>query len=135
MTENTKRPNALLGAITQMESAAFRAGQVGRRLLTEHPHLTLRRATCSTYSNVDRGYDDDPFKPRLEIRADSLDSARAWALALGAELTLSTRDATTFVLETGGFETEIDGVLMEIHGSRSLPDDEAAAWRAGGGAA
>ena len=41
MTETTA--TALLDTVTELESNVFRAGQVARRLLAEHPHLPVRR--------------------------------------------------------------------------------------------
>ena len=126
MTENTK--NLLLDAVTQMESAVFRAGQVGRRLLSEHPDLTVRRATCSLYTYID-GYDSDPVVPKVALQADGLDGARAWAQAIGTELTLSAREGGCHVFERGVCEADVDGVLVQVAGARTLSDDEAAAWR------
>ncbi|WP_055535662.1 hypothetical protein [Streptomyces graminilatus] len=126
MTEKTT--NVLLDAVTQMESAVFRAGQVARRLLSEHPDRTVKRATCSLYTYID-GHYSEPAVPKLDLIADSLDDARAWAQAIGTELTLDTRETTYHVFETGVCEANVDGVLVQVTGSRTLSDDEAAAWR------
>jgi len=126
MPENT---NPLLDAVTHQESAVFRAGQVARRLLSEHPHLTVTRATCSTFSHTDAW--EAPYgKATLDLRADGLDGARAWALVLGVELKLGTREHSGSVYEYGDCEAEVDGVMVQVAGSRRLLDDEAAAWRA-----
>lgn len=126
MTDNTT--NLLLDGITQLESAVFRAGQVARHLMSEHPDLTAKRVSYSVYGYIDED-DSDPGIPKLDLRADGLDGTRAWAQALGTELTLNTRGTTHYVFEVGECEADVDGVLVHVTGARALPDDEAAAWR------
>ncbi|MEV1063430.1 hypothetical protein [Streptomyces sp. NPDC050263] len=119
--------DVLLGGVMALESGAFRAGQVARRLLSEHPELTVRRATCSAYSHADT-WDPPTCTPTLDLRADGLDGVRAWALVLGAEVKPDMRGGP-YVYESGDCEAEVDGVLVRVTGSRKLTDDEAAAWR------
>ncbi|OYP17015.1 hypothetical protein CFC35_22980 [Streptomyces sp. FBKL.4005] len=118
----------LLTAVVHFESAVFRAGQVARQLHLEHPHLTVKRASCSAYSSA-ASYDDPSASARLEIRADGVDGARAWAAVLDTELHVEVRGGT-FVYEDARCSAVIDGVSVDVSGSRTLSDDEATAWRA-----
>jgi hypothetical protein len=129
MTENTS--TVLLDAVTEMESATFRAGQVARRLVAEHPQLTVRTATAGLYASA--YHDGDRHcQPRLELRAENVDAAHAWAEALGAEPETSTKDVGGWVYESAHCTATVDGVQVEVSGSRTLTADEAAAWRAAG---
>lgn len=128
MSENSTNP--LLDGITQMEAAAFRAGQVARRLLSEHPDLKVRKAVCSLYSYVDSLFDTGEDAPKLDIHAECLDGVRTWAQAMGVELKLSTRGTKYNVYESAEGEADVDGVTVIVSGSRVFSDDEAAAWRA-----
>lgn len=123
--------NSLLAAVTEMEAATFRAGQVARRLLGEHPHLPVRNATVGLYASA---YHDGEriSQPRMDVRVDGLDDARAWAQALGTEPETETRDVGGYVYESAVCTTTVDGVQIEVSGSRPLTADEAAAWRAAG---
>ncbi|MET9100001.1 hypothetical protein [Streptomyces antibioticus] len=129
MPANEIRTDVLLTAITHLESGAFRAGQVARHLLEQHPDLTVRRATCSTYSYADI-WDAQPSVPRLDLRVVGLDDARAWAAALDTALTVDVRDDSGSAYEHGECTATVDGVTVRVTGSRTLPDDEATAWRA-----
>ncbi|MFJ4322208.1 hypothetical protein ACIP3A_03680 [Streptomyces tricolor] len=120
----------LLTAVVHFESAAFRAGQVARQLHLEHPHLTVQRALCSAYGSAASYYDDPSVSARLEIGADDVDGARAWAAVLDTELHVQIRGGGTFVYEDAHCSAVIDGVSVEVSGSRTLSEDEATAWRA-----
>jgi hypothetical protein len=129
LTETTT--HVLLAAVTEMESATFRAGQVARRLIAEHPHLTVRSASAGMYATV---YHDGEHsgQPRLELRATGVGGVHAWAKALGADTDSSTKDAGGHVYESATLTADLDGVRIEVSGSRVLDADEAAAWRAAG---
>ncbi|MFF8485219.1 hypothetical protein [Streptomyces antibioticus] len=129
MSQTEDRTDILMTAIAHLESGAFRAGQVARRLMTEHPGLTVHRATCSTHSYGDT-WGPVSGVPLLDLRADDLDGARAWATALSTTLTLGTREHSGSVFQYGDCEAAVDGVRVRVTGSRTLPEDEGAAWRA-----
>ena len=129
MTETTA--TVLLDAVTELESSVFRAGQVARRLLAEHPHLPVRHATVSLYGARYRD-GDRSSSARLEVLAEGIDGARAWAEALGVEPQTKWDDGGSYVFETGHCTVTVDGLLIEVTGSRALTDEEAAAWRAAG---
>ncbi|EYT83976.1 hypothetical protein CF54_04185 [Streptomyces sp. Tu 6176] len=118
-----------LAALVPLEGALFRAGQVARRLIAEHPELTVTRSKWHTYSRAD-SYAPPSAEVGWQVYTDGLDGARAWAAVLGAELALKTSDAGAFVFETGHCTVEVDGVEIEVDGSRMLTDTEAVAWRA-----
>ncbi|MFB7597211.1 hypothetical protein [Streptomyces sp. NPDC056160] len=118
-----------LAALVALEAAMFRAGQVARRLVAEYPDLTVSRTAWHVFSRAD-SYDGPSVTVGMELYADDLDGACAWAAALGAELLLKTSDTTAYVFEHGHCTVEIDGVEVEVYGSRTLSDDEATAWRA-----
>ncbi|MEU3507903.1 hypothetical protein ABZ733_08225 [Streptomyces longwoodensis] len=129
MAETTS--SVLLAAVTEMESAAFRAGQVARRLIAEHPHLTVRTATAGMHATV---YSDGERsgQPRLELRTADTAGTHTWADALGAEPESRTKDVGSYVYESVTCTATVDGVLVEVSGSRPLDESEAAAWRAAG---
>jgi hypothetical protein len=128
-TETTT--HVLLTAVAEMESAAFRAGQMARRLVAEHPHLTVRTASVGMYATA---YHDGERtgQPRLELRAHDVDGVHAWAEALCADTESSTKDCGGYVYEAVTCETALDDVRIEVYGSRALDAEEAAAWRAAG---
>ncbi|MFF2522291.1 hypothetical protein [Streptomyces liangshanensis] len=69
----------LTTALEGLESWAFRAGQVGRRLLKEHPELAAAEAMPMAFWN----------SAKLGLTDGSLGSVEIdrWAAALGIELT------------------------------------------------
>ncbi|MDX5569359.1 hypothetical protein PYK79_47290 [Streptomyces sp. ID05-04B] len=123
--------NTLLTAVTELESATFRAGQVARRLLAEHPHLTVRNVSAGLYASAFLD-GERSSSARLDVRADGLEAARAWAEALGVEPQSEWTDGGIYVFESARCTATVDGVLIEVSGSRALPPEEAANWRAAG---
>ncbi|MYS44070.1 hypothetical protein GTY23_23125 [Streptomyces sp. SID5998] len=118
-----------LAAIVHLEAAVFRAGQVARRLVAEHLDLTVKRVSTHAFSTAD-AYDSPSAKAVVELFAEDLDGARAWATVLGVDLALKTSDATSHVFEHGRCTAEVDGVEIAVSGFRDLSAEEAAAWRA-----
>jgi len=122
MSENTKDR---LTAVMTMEAAAFRIGQVARRLLAQNSDGIHVEAADVI------GYDDGETRPEVKLRARDAASAQQFAKHLG--MNLKTSDIT------GGNwrpyrsvrgETEIDGITVSIRALDYLPEDEAAAWLA-----
>jgi hypothetical protein len=116
-------PTRPLAAIELLESQVFRLGQTARLLLTEHAADGL-----TIYQSFAVGYDDEA-SATLHLRADSFEGASTVAAALVMELRREIHDGY-HVRETVHGETVVDGITVELHASRALPDDEAAAWRA-----
>lgn len=110
-----------IAAITNMEAAAFRTGQVARRLLRDHPDL----ANLSFMALVgDGGFSDLEFSGDTSTR-EVLD---ACAAALGIALT--SKLGRPYV--RGGFESvkglaEIDGTKVTLTGTYLLTPEE---WEA-----
>ncbi|MFE1925844.1 hypothetical protein ACFW91_25135 [Streptomyces asoensis] len=125
MSETT---NPLLNAVTHMESTAFRAGQVARRVLTEHPHLTMRNASAGLYAFA---YQDGELDTQAEltVRVDGTDQVAAWAQALASEPEAKTQETDGHAYETSVCMATVDGVAVQVSGARRLTDEEAAAWR------
>ncbi len=121
-------------AIEALESGAFRVGQVMRRLLAEHPDLPMRRVRPSVY--VASWLDDEPADTaaRVEISARTIDGVRAWAKALDGDAEVQTVNPSTsrasMPFEHAEFTTRVDGVVLQVVGTRQLSAEEAAAWHA-----
>ncbi|MBL3669099.1 hypothetical protein JL475_24510 [Streptomyces sp. M2CJ-2] len=126
MTETTE--HSPLEAVQALESGAFRLGQVLRRVLGEHAHLPVRRIYPSVYVS---GYNDQEASTtaRVEIGAGSIAGVRAWAEALGGEVEARIT-ASAYPFEHAEFTTSINEVQLVVTGTRSLSEDEAAAWQA-----
>ncbi|MER8220311.1 hypothetical protein ABTZ58_06885 [Streptomyces sp. NPDC094143] len=128
--ETTHTP---LEALEAFEAGAFRVSQVMRRLLAENPGLPV--FYFRPLVQVTAWLDDQPAETKLALRfsARTVDGVRDWAAALNVE-------ATTEVVDWGVNErtlneraeliTTVDGVSLEITGSRELSAEEAAAWHA-----
>ncbi|MFI6700279.1 hypothetical protein ACIBJC_15100 [Streptomyces sp. NPDC050509] len=67
----------ILKAVSEMESSAFRVGQVVRRLLAEEP--ALARSMNGIRTSV---FHDSA---RIDVDLDSLDGVRVWAAEAGVE--------------------------------------------------
>ncbi|MEU0584557.1 hypothetical protein [Streptomyces sp. NPDC006132] len=124
-----------LEAIEAFEAGAFRVGQVMRRLLAEHPGLPMFYFRPSVH--VTAWLDDQPADAelRLEFSARTVVGLRAWAAALdvAAKIEVDTWGVpgdSRMLTEYGKVVTTVDGVQVEITGSRDLSAEEAAAWRA-----
>ena len=129
MTANTKRDP--LATIEAFEASAFRAAQVARQLLAEHPDLSVwevrPRASVSPASR-------DNDVAALEIATDTVDDVRSWAEALGVEVEITVHDRIPG-LDTRPFTihkctARVAGVDVKVIDSRELSEDEVAAWRA-----
>jgi hypothetical protein len=120
--------STLLGAVAQMESNAFRAGQVARRLLAEHPHLTMRNATAGLHASV---YHDGECNSQAEltVRVNGTDQVYSWAQALGVEQEAKTQETGGHAYETSVCSATVDGVVVQVGGARRLTDEEAGTWR------
>ncbi|MGW4759582.1 hypothetical protein [Streptomyces chartreusis] len=122
MSDETVKP---LAAVEAMESAAFRLGQLARRILAEHVDAGLSVREAGIY-----GYEDVSASARLGLRARDLEAARAVAISLGIELAVKTNDTQWSVFEHGHGTGEVDGFEVNISGMHHFSDEEAAAWRA-----
>lgn len=125
MSDETK--HSPLDAITALEAATFRLAQTVRELAAEHPELTMQRVSPSV--SVSDLADRIDVRARLRVTAESTDDVLAWARKLGAE---ARRETTEGIQPFEWVETrgELNGVAVEVLGTRQLSDDEAAAWRA-----
>ncbi|WP_309095295.1 hypothetical protein [Streptomyces sp.] len=128
--ETTHTP---IEALEAFEAGAFRVSRVMRHLLTQHPSLPLFYFRPSV--QVTAWLDDESAETDAALRfsARTVDGVRAWAAALDAAATTEVRDwgvNPRTVSEYAELSTTIDGVLLEITGSRDLSAEEAAAWRA-----
>jgi hypothetical protein len=118
-----------LAAVEAMEAAAFRTGHMARRLLAEHPDLSVREIRLGYVSGG---------KAELEIDADTCDAARAWADRLGLDVELKTSsykyDNSVYevVYEACHAKGLIDGVSLDVSGTRSVEGAEREAWIAAG---
>lgn len=130
--ETTHTP---IEALEAMESGAFRVGQVMRRLLAENPGLPVFYFRPSVH--VTAWLDDEPAETSLALKfsARTVDGVRAWAAALGVAPETEITDwgvpgNPLAVSEYARVDAAVDGVQVEITGSRALSAEEAAAWRA-----
>lgn len=125
-----KTTNPLLDAVTQMESHAFRAGQVARRVLAEHPQLTVRNATAGLYASIYRD-GECSSQAELTVRVDGTDAVRTWSQVLGVETESKTQETGGgHAYETADCMATVDGVIVQVTGARHLTDEETDAWRA-----
>ncbi|WP_405994998.1 hypothetical protein [Streptomyces sp. NBC_00986] len=115
-------------AVEALESGAFRVGQVMRRLLAEHPDLPIRSIRPSVYVS---GYFDEKASvaARVDVSSGSVDGVRAWAEALGGEPVIRIIGPDQ-PFEHAELVVDVDGVSVEVAGTRRLSDDETEAWRA-----
>lgn len=108
------------------EAAAFRLSGVARRLLAENPDLPVREVTPSAGGTAFGG-----GRATLRLVPDTEDGVKAWALVLGVEA-----ETEFFDKNVGGepflffdAKAEIDGVEVQVQGSRRLSGDELELWR------
>ena len=124
MTENTHRD--VLAELEAFEAAAFRTGQLARRLRTEHPDLSATSVEPTVWALASSA--GPSIHAELEIQSESVDMARAWAAALGVEATVTISPTSPYERATA--HAVIGGVTVKVAGSRYLTGDEYAAWRA-----
>ncbi len=125
--EETER--SPLATIEAFESAAFRVGQVARRLLAEHPDLPVGDMQPFAATHPRPAGDT----AQLEMMLRTVDDVAAWAHALGTTPNVRFHDSP--FTATGAFEFHqaaqtIDGVDVRIMATRSTTEEETAAWRA-----
>ncbi|MEW2636448.1 hypothetical protein AB0903_33630 [Streptomyces sp. NPDC048389] len=125
MSEDTER--SPLATIEALEAAAFRVGQVARRLLAEHPGLPVWeiRPRAIAYSRHPTN------SAQLEISPRDTDAVRAWAEALGTTVDVKFYDnpARSHCFEYHGAECTIGGVEVSISATRRPSEEEITAWR------
>ncbi|WP_147481294.1 hypothetical protein [Streptomyces shenzhenensis] len=116
-----------LATIEAFEAGAFRTGYVARRLLAELPGLPLREISPLATAYADR----DATTAQLELNTGAVEGVRAWGDVLGAEVEVSFHDErrSRRVYELHEVKGMIGGVAVRVVDIRSLPADEAAAWR------
>lgn len=124
MSDETKRN--VLAEIEAMEASAFRTGLMARCLLAEHPDLPVKEIRPGFLGGGRAG---------LQINAGDCDGVRVWAerFSLRVESHID-----SYVYGNGnGYENvyeacrakgEVDGVGIELLGTRSLDDAEREAW-------
>jgi hypothetical protein len=125
MSENTNRN--VLAELEAFEAAAFRTGQLARRLRTEHPDLPITTMEPTVWAFA--GQAGPALHAELDIQTASVDTARAWAKALGVEAAVTVSPTSPYERATAN--AVIGDVSVKVSGSRTLTGDEYAAWRAG----
>lgn len=120
MPENVKH----LAAITAMESAAFRLGQVARGLLADHPDLLVASLDTSTSTSTGA----ETVVTVLALHAGEVADVLRWAETLGIA---AHRNLGSAVIG-GGYEhasadLERDGLAIRITGCTYLDAEEWAA--------
>ncbi|MDX3294664.1 hypothetical protein PV569_13200 [Streptomyces scabiei] len=114
-----------LAALEALQTCTARMATLGRRLVAEHPGLTITAAYTF-------GHDDASSNGKLRIKADTIESLEEIARTLGVEVTDQTRGGTSphvLVFRHVNAATEIDGIEVELRATHQLTADEAAAWR------
>ncbi|MGW3417023.1 hypothetical protein [Streptomyces phaeochromogenes] len=114
----------VLARIDAMEAAAFRAGLMARRLLAEHPDLPVKEIRPGFVGGG---------RAELQINTDDCDGVSVWAERLGlpVESKISSYTYDTgyeMVFEACRAEGQVDGVGIELLGTRSLDGAEREAW-------
>ncbi|MDX3024040.1 hypothetical protein [Streptomyces acidiscabies] len=133
MSENSVVP--VVRGLEVLESSAFRLGQVMRRVLADHPDLPMRWFSPRVYSTV---YADGDVSTAVgaDINAGSVDGVRTWAQALGATASVETKlPGQKDPYESARFAVVLDGVTVEVSGTRLLSSEERAALEAEQGGA
>ncbi|WP_329311657.1 hypothetical protein [Streptomyces sp. NBC_01262] len=116
-----------LQTIEFLEAAAFRVGQVWRRLRANHPDLPVSNVRPSVYAN------ERDTTSRLEISPDDVDAVRAWAEALGTTVDIRFHDGAgshAHCFEYHHATVTVSGVEVSFAATRWPTEEEAAAWRA-----
>lgn len=113
-----------LAQIEAMEAAAFRTGLMARRLLAEHPDLPVKGIRPGFVAGG---------RAELHITTDSCDDVRAWAERLGLQAEAEIRSYKVVsgyenVYEACGAKGDVDGIGIELLGTRSVDGAEREAW-------
>ncbi|MCR3732221.1 hypothetical protein FHS35_009139 [Streptomyces umbrinus] len=124
MSEETK--GNVLAGIDAMEAAAFRTGLMARRLLAGHPDLPVKEIRPGFVSG---GHAE------LQINTDDCDGVRLWAERFGLSVESDISSYTLGndhenVYEACRAKGQVDGVGIELLGTRSLDGAEREAWLA-----
>ncbi|MDX2700336.1 hypothetical protein [Streptomyces ipomoeae] len=122
-----------LAATETLEALTARIAGLARRLITEHPGLTV--ADVHAF-----GHDDASSTGKIRIKAATFDALDQIAHALGVDVTNKTVDVGDGTLGGSGLygrvfrhahaNAETDGIEIELRASAQLSVDEATAWRA-----
>lgn len=115
-----------LQTIEAFEAAAFRAAQLGRALLAEHPDLPVGSMRLSLYAHP------NSMTANVEIAVWDTPAVTAWADALGTTAGVSFHDSPE---DAGAFEyhsarTVRGDVEVSVSGTRQPTAEELAVWRA-----
>ncbi|MFF5004654.1 hypothetical protein ACFY3G_17705 [Streptomyces phaeochromogenes] len=122
MSDETK--GNVLAEVEAMEAAAFRTGLMARRLLAEHPDLPVKEIRPGFVSGGNA---------ELQIDTGDCDGVHAWAerFGLGTESKISSfmlGNGYESVYEACRGEGQIDGVGIELLGTRGVDGAEREAW-------
>ncbi|MFI6274273.1 hypothetical protein [Streptomyces sp. NPDC050988] len=122
MSDETE--GSVLAAIEAMEAAAFRTGLMARRLLAEHPDLSVKEIRAGFVAG---GHAE------LHINTDECDGVRVWAERFGLRVESNISSYTLGngrenVYEACTAEGEIDGVGIKLLGTRAVEGAEGEAW-------
>jgi len=125
MSEETTRN--VLAELDAFEAAAFRVGQLIRRLRAENPGLQVNAMQPTVW--VLANANGPSVHADLEIECDSVDAVHAWAAVLNVEaaVTVDTRHP----YGRGVAKAVVADIAVKVSGSRFLTGDEHAAWQAG----
>ncbi|MCC9712042.1 hypothetical protein E4N62_46675 [Streptomyces sp. MNU76] len=123
MSEDTSRN--VLAELEAFEAAAFRVGQLARRLRTDHPDLPVQTMLPTVWALASSAGPD--VHAELEIHCDSVDGAHACAAVLGVEATVTIAGSG---YERAAAKAVVNGIKVKVSGTRSLTGDEYRAWRA-----
>lgn len=127
MSESTERTR--LQTIEAFEAAAFRAAQVARMLLAEHPDLPVWAMRLSLHAHP------ASMTATVEISVWDTPAVTAWADALGTTAGVRFHDSPedTGAFEYHGAETVRGEVKVSVGGTRQPTAEELAVWRAAKG--
>ncbi|MFM9595705.1 hypothetical protein ACKI1J_24405 [Streptomyces scabiei] len=114
-----------LAALEALQDCSGRMAALGRRLVAEHPGLTVTSASVF-------GHDDASSSGKLRLQADTIEIFDQVAVPLRVEVTDQTRGGRSqydLVFRHVSAATEVDGIELELRATHQLTADEAAAWR------
>ncbi|MFF7880935.1 hypothetical protein ACH40F_08350 [Streptomyces sp. NPDC020794] len=114
-TQTTDSGAQAVLALRSMEANAFRVSQVTTRLLDEHtdlpPLIDVRPQATATAATLD-------------LQTLTIDAARAWAAALGAELKVREQDELSGRMADANLD--VDGVTVHVCAFTSFTAQERA---------
>ncbi|MDX3162387.1 hypothetical protein PV516_01050 [Streptomyces scabiei] len=117
-----------LAALEALQTCTARMAALGRRLVAEHPGLTITAAYTF-------GHDDTSTNGKLRLKAEAIETIEQITRGLGVDVTDQTRGSNgsgpyDLVFRHVNAATEVDGIELELRATHQLTADEAAAWRA-----